>query len=360
MDRYREKVLVALSGGLDSAAVVLMLKESLYDVEALYLDITGSAPALQKARDVAQILGVRLHVESAGDYFSRTIIDYLLAEHQAGRTPSPCGRCNPLIKWEMVCRVASRMGIQKVATGHYVRLGELDGIPTIRRGVDPVKDQSYYLWGVGREFLDRAILPLGSMTKLEVRKYLHNRGFDVLSSSQESMSLCFLEVEGQRVGYNEFLRHHLGSALRRGEVRDVAGRTVGYHDGYQLYTPGQKRGFEITIPAPHGAVYSVVETLPLENILIVSDLQEDLYRTTIICKGMVSNHLETLLCADDISVVVRGLGRNPEGYAQSIELIDLDAFRITLPDKGAWAVAPGQPVVFYKGDMVVAGAIIEK
>lgn len=354
------KVLVALSGGLDSAAVVLMLKESHYDVEALYLDITGSAQSRAKAEAVAQMVGVKLHVEPMSDYFNSSIIDYVVAEHRAGRTPSPCGRCNPLIKWEMMCQVASRLGFEKVATGHYVRVGELGGVPTIVKGVDTVKDQSYYLWGLGAEFMSRAVLPLGEMTKLQVRQYLMERGFHGLSGSSESMSLCFLEIDGRKVGYNEFIRHHIGSELRGGEVVDTEGRTVGTHDGYQLYTPGQKRGFSITTPSLElGYNYSVVEVCPKKNMLIVSDSPDDLYCTEILCNSLVSNHLSLLLEAHDISVVVRGLGRNPDGYAKAIESLGDGVFKITLPGKGAWAVAAGQPVVFYQGDMLLGGAIVK-
>lgn len=359
MVESRKKVLVALSGGLDSAAVVFMLKESLYDVEALYLDITGAAQQLDKAQKVAQMVGVKLHVEHAADYFGRTIVDYVLSEHQAGRTPSPCGMCNPLIKWEMVCATATRLGFEKIATGHYVRLGQIDGKPAIRRGADPLKDQSYYLWGLGSEFLSRAVLPLGGMTKLDVRKYLQERGFNVLSSSSESMSLCFLEVDGQRVGYDQYLRHHLGPQLHKGEVVDMAGRMVGTHDGYQLYTPGQKRGFCTTMPPKEGGAYSVVEVCAQTNRLTVSASENHLYSTQIRCSGLICNHIDTLLSADNISVVVRGLGRNPEGYAKKIEATEPGTLLITLSGKGAWALAPGQPVVFYMGDVVLGGAIVE-
>lgn len=331
----REKILVALSGGIDSAATVLMLREEGFEVEGLYIDMLGSAEARNQASNVARRLAIKLHVENITEEFNRKIITHTLNEHTSGRTPSPCAICNPLIKWEVTQRVADRLGIWKFATGHYVRV--IDS--AVYKGVDPAKDQSYYLWGVAPKTLSRAITPLGSLTKREVRDYLHaHDGFVDLALAGESMSICFIG----RTPYNEFLARNLD--VKAGETVDQSGNVVGTHGGYQLYTIGQKRGF-----TGGGAVIAVdVE----RNRIVTSAEPRILYTDTILLRDWVIHHH-----ARRLHIKVRGIGRNPQSEVVGLEQPDDGTLRITLAEPDAWAVAQGQPVVLYAGDRVIGGGI---
>lgn len=333
-----QRILVALSGGIDSAAAVLMLREQGYAVTGLYIDMLGSMEQRNMAADVAKRLGIDLIIENVAVEFRTKIIEYTLAEHRAGRTPSPCAVCNPVIKWAVTERVADRIGIYWIATGHYVRT--IGG--AVYKGVDPAKDQSYYLWGLAPETLNRALTPLGEYTKIEVREYLRRHdGFDDLATGGESMSICFLGG----TTYSDFLRQNL--TISPGETVDQSGQVVGTHDGYQLYTVGQKKGF-----TGGGALLSVdVE----HNRIITTKHPESLYTDHLNVRNCIVHTSQTLV---GLSVKVRGIGRNPQGVISHVESLGSNTWLITLNQADAWAVAEGQPIVFYDGDRVVGGAIV--
>lgn len=330
-------ILVALSGGIDSAATVLMLREHGFSPVGLYIDMLGSENARNQAIDVARMLNIELIIEDIADEFRNKIIDFTLGEHQSGRTPSPCAMCNPLIKWAVTERVADRLGIFNIATGHYVRIEN----GAIRQGIDPTKDQSYYLWGLTAQTLKRALTPLGGYTKLQVREYLRSHGgFDMLASGGESMSICFIG----KTPYNEFLSQNL--QIKEGDVVDTEGVTIGRHNGYQLYTIGQKKGF-----TGGGAVIRVDAQ---RNVIVTTTDQTQLYTNQITIRDWVMHHQTEA----PLNVKVRGLGRNPQSFVQEITRHDDLTMTITLAATDAWAVADGQPLVLYCGDMVVGGGII--
>lgn len=336
------RVLVALSGGLDSAAVVLMLRERGYLVEALYIDMLGDDQARMRAVELADRLGVKLHVEDVRKRFKREIIDFVLSEHQRGRTPSPCARCNPLIKWRVLAQVADSISIPLIATGHYVRTVEHGGQHFVASGIDPAKDQSYYLWALDEDILSRALTPLGDFLKTDVRKYLLDRGFEALASGGESMGLCFLS----KTSYRDFLCSNL--PIRAGKVVDSHGDHVGSHDGFQLYTVGQKRGFVSDVRGEIRRVDARANTIEVGDPIFAGRL----YGDNCVWRGEQSLSLWAK---------VRGLGRNPKGRA-SIELSESPSYGLTmivsLHDDRAWAPCVGQPVVLYDGDRVVGGAVL--
>lgn len=334
------RVLVALSGGIDSAAVSLMLRADGYRVQALYIDMLGDVTARAKAIDMARRLGIELHIEDVRSQFKRSIVDFTLAEHQLGRTASPCAVCNPAIKWATLLQVADRLGIEKIATGHYVRIEHSKGEYFINKGVDPSKDQSYYLWALDQRVLSRAITPLGSMTKREVRAHLLDEGFSDLSTSGESMGLCFMQGRS----YADFLRHALDP--QKGDVVDHHGQVVGDHDGYQLYTIGQKRGFRSATPGEVRRIDPAVNKIEIGPALMCTELWVENFVL----------HESWPLNGDGLSIKIRGIGRNPQGEAH-LNIVD-HRLHITLCQDKAWAVCAGQPVVIYRGDRVVGGGVL--
>ena len=231
---------------------------------------------------------------------------------------------------------ADRLGIDYIATGHYFNVEECDGRYYVARALDSRKDQSYYLWGLSQDVLRRVVTPMGQKIKSDINP--------ANARSKESMGLCFL----RGVGYGDFIAQNCPAALKRGEVVNTLGEVVGMHDGIALYTIGQKRG------VVGGAVVGIDAE---SNRLIVGE-NRDLYKATLEVGGCNIVNEDELLSSFDVQVVVRGFGRNPEGFAKLIEPIE-GGYRIALDDP-AWAPAAGQPVVFYRGNRALGGGILER
>ena len=342
-----EKILTALSGGIDSAATVILLREHGFEPEALYLDMAGDRASRRKAAETARQLKVKLHTEDIRDEFRRRVIDQTLSEHNAGRTPSPCAVCNPQVKWRFLAGVADRLGIGLISTGHYIRITHQDGVLYVVRGVDPAKDQSYYLWGLGQEVLKRAVTPLGDFTKTEIRALLAGHGLMELAGGSESMGVCFLK-DGS---YRKFLEENLSDGIAPGEVVNRQGNIIGRHEGYQLYTIGQKRGFSAGSEEVH-----ITHIDAPANRITVSDDPEELYSSVLFGEGLYAPD-PGRLASEGLKVAIRGLGRNPEG-ACKVTPGERGAVTVELEGGRAWAAAPGQPMVFYDGDAVVGGAFL--
>lgn len=380
------RILVALSGGIDSAATALILKERGYDVSAVTFDITGDRDALDSARELAEKLEIPFRVEDVREVFERDVIGYFTTGYMRGETPAPCSYCNPEIKWKTLLRVADREGIPWVATGHYVRIVHSRNRYYIAQGVDPVKDQSYYLWGLGQEVLSRAVTPLGDMTKTAIRELMSRSGFPALTRRKESMSVCFLKG----CSYTDFLRERMDGvdALNGGEVVDLSGRVIGRHSGYPFYTIGQKRGFQVDTEGS----YYVLDIDAGRNRLIVGGI-DNLRAGRLSVRDYYIADRDEFFSAENLRIKVRGLGLNPEGYCRVREgkddivpgslqpgLPDLSLcpgasgdpvmdsgevprlvsrLDISVPAK-AYAPAKGQPVVFYIEDRVVGGGYLDE
>lgn len=333
-----ERVLLGFSGGIDSVMSISLLRDKGYDVITLTLDMVGDELLLQRASACAAEMGVEHHVLDVREPFSRHVIDYFTESYLCGQTPAPCSVCNPAIKWRFMSDYADRLGIEHIASGHYFNVVQHNGKFYVARALDLSKDQSYYLWGLDQTTLSRVVTPMGNMIKEQVKADFADK--------RESMGVCFLQ--GQL--YRDFIASRCPSALHKGAVVDASGSVVGEHDGIAFYTVGQKRGFECSLA---GAV--VVDIDSEHNRLIVGS-NNDLFKHTIHISRSTIVDVEELLSADDISVVVRGLGRNPSGYLQHVEPL-ADGYRLTLSSP-AWALALGQPVVLYRGERVLGGGFI--
>lgn len=360
-DTKSGSVLVGLSGGMDSAAAVLLLRDEMgfERIEGLYLDMTGDLAERHRAEQTAERLGIELHVEPLEELFRQEVIEFLLHQHRMGMTPGPCTRCNPAVKWRILGEAADRLGFEALATGHYVRVTrrDEDGLAYFMRGADPVKDQSYYLWGIPQELIRRAVMPLGNYTKEEVRRLLKKR-YDLgdVAERRESMGVCFLKDSG----YSDFLKSNLKMAI--GEVlEEESGDVVGKHEGYPLYTLGQKRGFKL-FPEFEERGFAVVRVDARENKVYVSDDPQWLHSRTILLKDwQVMNPDELIAKGEvDLSVMVRGLGRNPQWAGCRVKFLSDALLQLELLHDSAWAVAPGQPCALYLdgNQRLVGGGII--
>lgn len=337
-----EKVLLGFSGGMDSCAAAGILRDEGYDVTLAFLDMLGHAETTGKARQAASSLGLPLRIIDVRETFEREVVAYFADGYAKGETPAPCSRCNPAIKWKYLYETAVASGFERIATGHYFRIGrDSAGRCSVRRAADRNKDQSYYLWGVPQHCLRMAVAPLGDRIKSELRDELPEE-----LHARESMGVCFLKGRP----YGDFLRERLPE-IRPGEIVDRQGRRVGTHEGYVFYTIGQKRGLGRTVSGPVVAIDAAANR-------IVTGTPDDLWYRTLYVRETYVPAPERLKNSDTLRIMIRGIGRNPQGRAE-IHPEGNGTARIELDDP-AWAPAPGQPVVFYDGDTVVGGGILDR
>ena len=329
-------VILGFSGGIDSTSAVDVLREQGYRVIALTIDTMGDSTMLEKAEQRAKELSVEWHAVDAKAMFERDIIEYFCNEYTSGRTPAPCTRCNTHIKWQILLTEANRLGVEYIATGHYFNIEQHNDKYYVAKALDSNKDQSYYLWGLPQEILRRAIAPMGSKIKSEVKE-----GF---KDKSESMGICFL----CRRPYAEFLESR-GIEMQSGDIVDEMGRVCGRHNGIARYTIGQKRGEGI----PEGK--RVIDIEPHANIIRVGD-NSMLYKSKLyITDCNIVDECE-LLTAKNITIKIRGIGKNPE-LPISIERYK-EGYMITTTDK-AYAPALGQPLVLYRDNLVIGGGIVD-
>ncbi|MFZ5980117.1 MAG: tRNA 2-thiouridine(34) synthase MnmA, partial [Candidatus Zixiibacteriota bacterium] len=250
-----KKVLVAVSGGVDSSVAALLLKQQGYEVVCahmkLWVDVDNDFDAknIKACEEICRVLEVPFEVLDLDRHFRETIIDYFVDEYGAGRTPNPCVKCNKEIKWSMFLKRADELGCDFIATGHYTSVVWLNnGRWAIKKGADPSRDQSYVLWRLGQDDLARTLTPLGGRIKTEVRQIAREHGLPSAEKS-ESREICFIPDDN----YGRFLSEYTnreGAAFAPGEIIHEDGRVLGEHKGLAFYTIGQRKGMGIAYPTP--------------------------------------------------------------------------------------------------------------
>lgn len=330
-----ESVLLGFSGGIDSCTSAQRLKDEGYRVVALTIDTMGDDAMVAKARAKAEEIDVEWLMYDAREEFKRDIIDYFCNEYAAGHTPAPCTRCNPMIKWRTLLSEANRLGIERIATGHYFNIAEHNNRYYVAKGIDENKDQSYYLWGLSQETLSRAITPMGNAIKSNVKQAFRDKS--------ESMGICFLKG----LPYAEFLKNQ-GVTMPEGDIVTQQGAVCGTHNGIARYTIGQRRGVGI----PEGMRVIAIDAKANHIVVGANELlyHHNLHIAdcNIVCE-------EELLTATDITIKIRGIGRNPQ-LPVKVEAT-ADGYTVKTQDP-AWAPALGQPLVFYRNNLVIGGGIV--
>jgi tRNA-specific 2-thiouridylase len=356
------RIVVGLSGGVDSAVAALLLKDQGADVHALHMtnweDDDGyctAAADLQDARRICEQLAIPLHhVNFARDYRER-VFEYFLTEYRAGRTPNPDVLCNREIKFGVFRTHAKRLGAEWLATGHYARIRRVGPSVQLWKAVDGNKDQSYFLHAVTEEAFAETLFPLGELTKDEVRGIARDRGLNVFDK-KDSTGICFI---GERP-FREFLAHYLPA--RPGPIRTPDGRAVGEHVGLMYYTPGQRQGLGIGgrkdgsdapwYVAGKDLVNNVLIVVQGEHPLLYSD---ELEATQVSWIGQAPGTLlrtKRLSCSAKIRYRQQDQGccvRSRDDAGLSVSF-----------DERQRAVAPGQYVVFYQDERCLGGAVIDR
>lgn len=337
-----------MSGGTDSSVAALLLQDAGYEVVGVtfrFYEKNGSTEYLDDARQLCHRLGIEHIVSDQREIFQSTIIDYFIAEYMAGHTPVPCTLCNNYLKWPLLRQIADEMGIYYLATGHYVQKQQIDGFWHIINGVDEDKNQSFFLWGLPQDILERMVLPLGGLTKQCVREIAQERGFIKVAHKKDSLGVCFCPMD-----YRSFLKDMVPTeAIQKGKFVDTNGNLIAWHQGYPFYTVGQRRGLGINL---NQAVF-VKEIVPAENKVVLGDLKS-LERTQMRLKDWnIINH-SLLLGQEDIIVKIRY--RKQENHC-TVTLQPDNTLLVCLHEP-LTAIAPGQAAAFYRGELLLGGGII--
>ncbi len=353
---HKEKIVVAMSGGVDSSTAAAMLARQRHEVIGVFLRLPVFMPkesgnrsesAAEDAARIAAELGVPFQVLDCTEIFEEKVIDHLCAAYLDGITPNPCVECNRSIKLGVLLDKAIELGADRLATGHYARIHRDPGTGRhlLKKGADPDKDQSYFLYSLSQRQLGRALFPLGAMTKKEVRATSQSFGLD-FSETPESRDICFL-AGGD---YRNFLASRHPDLLKEGPIVDTDGRTLGRHKGIALHTIGQRKGLGIA----HGEPLFVLG-IDVGTSTIIAGSREKLFKTKL-SLGRV-NWIPFERPAAPLKVNARIRYRQTDAPAvvtdAGLERAEID---FTKPQ---WAAAPGQSAVLYDGDTVVGGGIIE-
>jgi tRNA-specific 2-thiouridylase len=355
---HKARVVVGLSGGVDSAVAALLLLEAGYDVHGLYMSnwddedsYCTSAQDYQDARTTARELGIVLHRVSFEREYREQVFDQFLEEYRRGRTPNPDVLCNREIKFGVCLRYAQRLGASWFATGHYARVVQGAAGPELLRGRDPGKDQSYFLCGVERAQFSRVLFPLGGLTKTEVRERARRAGLPVFNKP-DSTGICFI---GERP-FTEFLARYLPESP--GPIETLDGQLLGRHRGLPFYTLGQRSGLELGgMSGGSGDPWYVArKDLERNALIVVAAREREAVATTGARTGAINWLSEPPAAGFTAAIKVRY--RQPDQRASVTVAADGSAqLRF---ETAQWAVTPGQTAALYSHERCLGGGVIEQ
>jgi tRNA-specific 2-thiouridylase len=352
------RVVVAMSGGVDSSVAALLLHRQGWDVIGVTLKLysldESELPAdhqgcctlddVEDARAICRRLGISHYVLNMEREFHDQVMDYFVAEYRRGRTPHPCIACNDKIKFSHLMARADALGAQYVATGHYARIERGPGRTTLQKGLDPSKDQSYVLFGMTQSQLDRTLLPVGGYLKDEIRQLA--LGADLITADKpDSQDICFIPLGD----YREFLRQR--SSGTPGDIVELDGSVVGTHDGIEYFTVGQRRG--LGLPKTAGEPRYVIRLEADSNRVVVGP-ESALYAAETWVSGV--NYISGEPPADGTPVSAKIRYKSYEAAAALHPRSGGALLRFREPQR---AVTPGQAAVFYQGETLLGGGTIE-
>ena len=359
--KKKKKVLVAMSGGVDSSVTLLKILEMGYEAIGVtmklweYSDVGGNnlqennccaVSSINKAKLVCDRMGVPHYTIDFTDDFKTNVVENFVDEYIKGRTPNPCVRCNSFIKWDTFINQAEILGADYIATGHYAQIKKEDDTWLITKGVDNKKDQSYVLWGIPKKTISKTILPLGSLTKNEVREIAREYKLET-AEEPESMEICFIADNNYKRFINEYASEKIKN-IKNGKTLDDKGNLIGENKGYINYTVGQRKGIGLSNPKP---LY-VQNINSKENSITVSE-KKSLFSSK--CKVSNINWLiNTPNLPLNAKCQIRYNGNGANAIIQKNDSTHLVEF-----EEPQLAITPGQSIVFYNNNTLLGGGIIE-
>ena len=363
MKQNKGRILVAMSGGIDSTVTAMILQDQGYEIVGITMKTwdyatsggdrkeTGccSLDSINDARQVAVERGFHHFIVEIREEFGDYVIDNFVDEYLAGRTPNPCVLCNTHIKWEALIKRADALGCEYIATGHYARIGKEGDRYFVRRSVDLNKDQSYVLWGLSQECLSRSLFPLGGMTKPEVRQLAADYGYEELSKKAESYEICFVPDNDYR-GFLKRRLPDLADKVKGGPYVNTEGKVIGQHEGYPFYTVGQRKGLGKAFLEP----MFVTAIIPETNTIVLGR-EEDLIRNTMQVGGVNLQKYDKIIPGMEAVTKIRY--RDP-GTLSELTQVGTQQVEVSFL-ANVKGIAPGQSAVFYEQDDIIGGGIIQ-
>ncbi len=357
----KKKVVVGMSGGVDSSVAAYLLKQEGYEVIGVTMQIwqeenlieqnenssCGAVSAIEDARRVAEILDIPYYVMNFRGCFREKVIDYFVDEYISGKTPNPCIACNRYVKWEALIDRAMELGADYVATGHYARIMQCqNGRYAICNSVTANKDQTYALYNLTQEQLRRTLMPVGSYSKEDIRSMAANLGLNV-ASKPDSMEICFVTDDD----YAGFIENYRGYKSEEGNFIDMSGKVIGRHKGIIHYTVGQRKGLGLSLGEPG----FVVELKPESNEVVIGR-NEDILTTTVYADRLNFMAVDKIYDGMEAFAKIR---YNHRGASCRLYMQDENTLKCVFEEKQR-AATPGQALVLYEGDVVLGGGTIIK
>lgn len=369
----KKKIVVAMSGGVDSSVALGVLKEQGYDCIGVSMQLwdyaakelaeekaealgstAGSCCSLEDlavARRVAETFGVPFYVMNMESAFEREVVGYFVDSYLDGSTPNPCIKCNEVLKFDLLLKKALALGVDSLATGHYARIDFSGGRYRLLKGVDSLKDQSYFLFTMTEHQLAHIRFPLGAMTKAETREAARRFGLKN-SEKEESQEICFIEESG----YGEFIKERTGREIPAGDIVDREGAVIGAHTGFYNFTIGQRKGLGLS-----GGPYYVTSVDAKTNRVTVSH-EEGLYSPALMAtetNWIDPDAEEAAMSTEGLSGITVKIRYRHAGVGAKAKITEDGRLRVDFAEPQR-AIAAGQAVVLYRGDVVLGGAWIER
>ena len=343
----KKTVILGLSGGLDSLVSALLLKEKGWNVKARYFNLWKDDKSAKQAQNLAEKLNIDFKIIELNKPFKDKIVNPFIQDYIKGETPNPCVWCNHQIKIYYLYQEMLNSNADSFATGHYVRIKKHISEYHIFKGIDNIKDQSYFLWSIKSKYLKHWLTPLGDYSKQEIREIAIKNKMGFLAHKKESMGICFIGKEG----YHQFIQKHKppNVEIKKGVILDLNNNIIGTHKGTPFYTIGQKKNLNLNNKQ------SVVVAINANNNSLTVGENNNLYVNEFRIRDYFFRNIEDITNSN-IKVWVRGIGQNPQKNCEII-IIDSLYLKIKLNDS-AWALAKGQPVAFYIKDRLIGGGYI--